>query len=496
MTVQAWIMLGILAGMFSFLVWDRFPAWLVFMGTLTAAMTFKLAAPDALLKGFSNSGVVTVAALFPVAAGMYSTGAISLVSRYVIGQPRTLGAAQVKILPPVAIGSAFLNNTPLVAMMIPAIRDLARTTGLAPSKLYMGVSFASIIGGTMTLIGTSVNLIVAGLTSEAIASGKLVGMKPLGIFDPTWVGVPVTVTGVLFMILVGTRLLPGNRQQEAVGSMKRLYRVEFRVEPKSALDGKTLEEAGFARPVGYQLLCISRNGQALPMVPDLRLQGEDRLAMAASVTAAAGLWAVIGLIPAFGNLALKDRYRDQLVEAVVSPHAPAVGRLVSEVPLPESPYQLRVVGVSHDGQSPEGPLGGYRLEPGDAGILEVTEAFFYENRRESDFVLSRGIEGYQVQRVERAAIALLITAAMMALAAFNVTTMLNAALLATAAMLMTGCLTTRRVWDSVDWRTVVVLGAAVGLESALTESGLSTVIADGLSSPSRPRKGSRERRPA
>jgi di/tricarboxylate transporter len=170
------------------------------------------------------------------------------------------------------------------------------------------------------------------------------------------------------------------------------------------------------------------------------------------------------------------------VEAVVSPHAPAVGWRVSEVPLPDSPYQLRVVGVSHDGQAPEGPLGEYRLEPGDAGILEVTDAFFYENRRESDFVLSRGIEGFQVQRVERAVIALLITAAMMALAALNVTTMLNAALLATAAMLMTGCLTTRRVWDSVDWRTVVVLGAAVGLESALTGSGLSTAIADGLSS--------------
>src|SRR5574341_2092834 len=173
MTVQAWVMVAILAGMFALLVWDRFPSWLVFMGTLTACMTAHLAPPDALLRGFGNVGVVTVAALFPVAAGMCSTGAITLLSQHLIGQPRTLGAAQIRICPPIAIASAFLNNTPMVAMMIPVVRDVARATGLAPSKLLMGVSFASILGGTITLIGTSVNLIIAGLTSNAIASGQL-----------------------------------------------------------------------------------------------------------------------------------------------------------------------------------------------------------------------------------------------------------------------------------------------------------------------------------
>jgi di/tricarboxylate transporter len=482
MTLQAWIMLGILLVMFALLVWDKFPSWLVFMGTLTASMTFQLAPPDALLKGFGNIGVVTVAALFPVAAGMYSTGAISLLSTRLLGQPKTLSAAQIRILPPIGIASAFLNNTPLVAMMIPAIRDLARTTGLAPSKLFMGVSFVSILGGTMTLIGTSVNLIIAGLTSDAIASGKLHGMKSLSLFDPLWVGLPVTVAGVLFMILIGTHLLPGDKKHKTEGGMRRLYRVEFRVEPKSALDGKTLEEAGFAKPIGYQLLSITRKGENVTISSDLRLQGEDLLAVAAPADEAGGLWAVVGLVPAYGNLMPTDRYLNQLVEVVVSPETPAVGRLISEIPLPGSPYELRVVGVSHDGQAPEAQLRDYRLQPGDAGVLEVSDSFFYENRRESDFVLIKGIEGYQVKRVNRAAIALVITVAMMALTAFNVTTMLNAALLATAAMLMTGCLTTQRIWDSLDWRTVVVLGAAVGLESALTGSGLSTAIADLLSS--------------
>jgi di/tricarboxylate transporter len=482
MTVHAWIMVAILAGLFALLAWDRFPSWLVFMGTLTACMTFQLAPPDALLKGFGNVGVVTVAALFPVAAGMYSTGAITLVSRHVIGQPKTLGVAQLRILPPITIGSGFLNNTPLVAMMIPIIRDLARTTGLAPSKLLMGISFASILGGTITLIGTSVNLIVAGLTSNAIALGQLHGMKPLHLFAPIWVGLPVAVAGVLFMMVIGTRLLPGEREHEAAPGVRRWYRVELRIEAKADLDGKTLEEAGFVQPTGYRLLSVSRKGETLPITPDLRLQGEDRLAMAGPVDAMAALWATPGLLPAFGNLILAERYRNHLVELVVSPRAPAVGRLTSEVPVPDSPYRAAVVGLSHDGQPPEGPLDQYRVQAGDAGILEVPESFFYENRLETDVVLIKAVSGYEVQRVERAVVALGITGAMMALPAFNVTTMLNAALLATGAMLVTGCLTIRRAWESVDWRIVVTLGAAVGLEPALNQSGLSAVFAQLFSS--------------
>src|ERR1700751_5770926 len=116
-----------------------------------------------------------------------------------IGFPKSVGAAQLKILPPVALGSAFLNNTPLVAMMIPVVWDLARNTGLAASKLFMGLRFASILGGTITLIGTSVNLIIGGLFADAMASGPPTGRKPLTFFEPIWVGLSATVAGLLFM---------------------------------------------------------------------------------------------------------------------------------------------------------------------------------------------------------------------------------------------------------------------------------------------------------
>src|SRR6185295_11168079 len=166
------------------------------------------------------------------------------------------------------------------------------------------------------------------------------------------------------------------------------------------------------------------------------------------------------------------RHEHQLVEVVLSSRSPAVGHKVGDLPLPDSPYQLMLVGVSRNGQSPRQPLADLRLEVGDAGVVEVDDSFFYENRRETDFILTKRLEGFRVQRIDRAAVALVITVIMIALAAFSVTTMLNAALLATMAMLLTGCLTIDRLWQSVDWQTVVVLGAAVGLESAITETGL------------------------
>ena len=478
MPLQAAIMLTLLVIMFALLVWDRFPAWLVFMATLTAAMTLKLAPAEALLKGFSNTGVMTVAVLFPVAAGMYATGAISLLSQRLIGLPKSLGAAQLKILPPVAIGSAFLNNTPLVAMMVPVVRDLARTTGLAASKLFMGLSFASILGGTMTLIGTSVNLIIAGLVTDAIASGQLTGIQPLGIFDPMWVGLPAAVAGLTFMYFIGVRLLPGTKEQSAAEAVKRTYRGEFRVEPQSPLAGRTLEQAGYNRPVGFRLVSVVRAGQAVTITPDLQLQGDDVLTFTAPAEALCNLWTTIGLVPVTGTAMRTKRHDHRLVELVVSAAAPAVGHRGAELPLPGNPYEMRVVGVSRKGIAPDQRIEDFRIEPGDTAVVEINEAFFYENRRETDFTLVSRLDGYRIQRVERALVASIITVAMVGLAAFGVLSMLNAALLATFAMLLTGCLTSARTLRSLEWETLVVLGAAVGLEAAVTGSGLSKIIAD------------------
>ncbi len=476
MTTSAWITLFLLVAMFVLLVWNKLPIWLVFIGTLTVAMTLQLATPESLLKGYSNTGVITVAALYPVAAGMYATGAISLLSERVIGLPKSLTMAQLRIFGPVSLVSAFLYNTPLVAMMIPAVRDVIRRTGLNGSKLFMGLSYVALLGGTITLIGTSVNLIVAGLVSDAVAKGELSAMRPIGFFDPAWIGIPATIAGLAYMILIGSRLLKDRTGTQA-GVEKRIYRSEFRIED-SKLKGKTLEQAGLCNGAGFTLESLKRNGTAIKPSPAATLDSGDLLTFSAPADLLPGLWTTIGLVPAYATKMATQRHEHQLVEVVLSAHSPAVGHKVGDLPLPDSPYQLMLVGVSRNGQAPPEALADLHLEVGDAGVVEVDDAFFYENRRELDFILTKRLEGFRVQRIDRAAVAIAITVGMVVLAATGLTSMLNAALLAAMAMLLTGCLTIDRLWQSVDWQTIVVLGAAVGLESAITGTGLARETAN------------------
>ncbi len=475
MTVSAWTTLTLLIAMLVFLVWNKLPIWLVFIGAITVAMTLQLASPAALLKGYSNTGVITVAALYPVAAGMYATGAISLLSEKIIGLPRSITIAQLKIFVPISIVSAFLYNTPLVAMMIPAVRDLTRRTGLPGAKLFMGLSYIALLGGTITLIGTAVNLIIAGLISDAVSKGELPAGKPIGFFDPAWIGVPATITAVAYMMLIGSRLLKDRTTAQA-GVEKRCFRSEFLIENK--LKQKTLEQAGLAHPVGFSLESLTRNGTTIKPSAGAKLEAGDLLAFSTPADVLPGLWTTIGLVPAYATKMSSRRHEHHLVEVVLSARSPIIGHKVGDLPLPDSPYQLMLVGVSRHGQAPRESLADLRLEAGDAGVVEVDDAFFYENRRESDFILTKKLEGFSVQRVDRAMIAIVITVGMVVLAATGLTSMLNAALLAAMAMLLSGCLTIDRLWQSVDWQTIVVLGAAVGLESAITGSGLAARTAD------------------
>lgn len=526
MSLQGWIMLVILIVMFGLLIWNKLPTWLVFVGTLAVAMTLRLAPEDELLKGFANSGVATVGVLFIVAAGMYSTGAITLIADRMIGLPKTLSSAQLKILPPVAVGSAFLNNTPLVAMMVPVIRDITQGARLAASKLYIPLSFASILGGAATLIGTSTNLIIAGLVAEAIAAGTLQGMTAISIFDPTLIGLPAAIVGLAFLMVVGTRLLPQPPERPAAAAQKRLYRAEFMVLPDSPFVGKTAADVGLAETDGYKLVELEHANGATqtpapepepepepkrglfhrfslfqkwrrasekvaaveapaPPVAEQVLQAGDVLVFHADTDSLPGLWAKIGLEPAVSSPELEmetERYEHHLVEVVVAPSHPTVGRYVSELPVREDPpYKAEIVAVSRNGRPVESPILEMRIEAGDNAILEVEDNFFYETRDETEFALTRRLHGYRVQRTDRATIATIITVNMVLLAAFNLMSMLNAGLLASLALLATGCLPLDRAWRSIEWDTLVVLGAAVGLESAVTATGLSQVIADMLS---------------
>jgi len=481
MTLDAWLTIAILTITFVALLATRLPPATVFLGALTLCVTFGLAPLDRSLAGFSNSGVLTIGALFMVAAGMYSTGAISLLSEKLIGRPKTMLSAQLKILPPIAIGSAFLNNTPLVAMMIPVIDDLSRSTGLSKAKLYIPLSFTSILGGMCTLIGTATNLIIAGLILDAInnGTGGNAGLQEITMFDPSKVAVPAMGLGLVLVMLTSRWFLSDARGGKVKVVSRRRYGSEFTIPSGSLLAGQTLVAAGFSNPVGFELLELTRkDGSAVPIEPGTRFKTGDILHVSSDLDTLARLWTMNGLAPRHTLHPMQTEKHDhQLVEAVVSPQSQAVGHTISEFPLPDSPFKISLVAMCRNEQPIKGHLQDVRIEVGDVVVLEVDESFFFVNSEATEFSLVRRLRGYSIQRWHKAATATVITAAMITAAAMGWMSMLNAAMLAAGAMLLTGCMTLRVAARSIDFGTIVVLAAAIGVAAAVSESGLAADIA-------------------
>lgn len=484
MSVQATITIVILAITFVLLIKSKISPVAVFVGALTLTITFRLAPLDQSLKGFSNPGMLTVGVLLMVAAGMYRTGAITLITEKLIGRPKSIISAQLRILPPVAVGSAFLNNTPLVAMFIPVIRDLAKTCGLAARQLYIPLSFASILGGTCTLIGTSTNLVVAGMVIDLLSQNApdTPPLREIGMFDLTYVGLPATLAGIAFMMLTSRFFLPGKEEIKRIDKNQRLYGAEFEVPESSPLIGKTLDMMGFVSPIGFTLSEIKRKKVSLTNLDVYeKLQAGDILVFSAGKEAIIDLWATEGLEPIHGSRVREisaERFSHRLVEVVVSRRSSAIGRKIKEFPLRKDEVKAAIVGISRGGQPVEGAMSQVRIKAGDIGIVEVDEPFFQENLREVEFAMVRRLTGARIKRYDRAITASSITIAMVVVVSFGWMTMLNAALLATGAMIATGCLTLRAAGRSVDFKTLTIIASAIGLEAAVTGSGLSDAAAD------------------
>ena len=484
MSADQYITIAILGLTFALLIRGKVPPVAVFTGALTLTITFRLAPLGESLKGFSNSGMLTVGALLMVAAGMYRTGAITMIAERLIGRPKTLMGAQAKILPPVAVGSAFLNNTPLVAMFIPVIRDLAKISRLPASRLYIPLSFASILGGTCTLIGTSTNLVVAGMVIDFLAKGdaNAVPLREIAMFDLAWIGLPATVAGIVFMMLTSRFLLPGTKETDSAAEMTRLFGTEFKVTDDAPIIGKSLEDMGYINPLGFQLLALKRNGlQQAEIKPHSKLEAGDVLVFKARLEAIPDLWGTKGLEPLYGTAVremVSARHTHRLVEAVVSRRARVLGRKIKELPLTDDHIPASIIAISRGGRPIEGSMSQVRVKAGDVAVLEVDEMFFHDNQRHVHLSMVNRLTGARIKHYDRAVYASLITVAMVAVVALGWMTMLNAALLASGAMILTGCMTFRQAGNSLEFNTLIIIASAIGLEAAVTGSGLSTKIAD------------------
>ena len=287
-TWEAWLTLAVVAGLVVALVKDVARPELLLFASLAPLLAAGVLTPEDAFAGFSNSAPLAVGALFVVAAGVQATGALAFTDRLLFRRSGGLGATTAQMMLVTATLSAFLNNTPLVAMLMPRVQAWCERAGIAPSKLMIPLSYAAIVGGMTTLIGTSTNLLVSGLMEDA-------GLPGFGLFDLTLIGAPAALAVVVYFALIGHRSLPdrGVGRDDAPALTECLF--EARVAPGSPLAGQTVEDAGL-RALGDAFLVHVRSGDDVtPASPEAVLREGDVLLFTGQLDALDRLLARPGL---------------------------------------------------------------------------------------------------------------------------------------------------------------------------------------------------------
>ena len=472
---QAWLTLGVIAGVFCVLVFTRYAADVVTLAALGVLLAAGVLTPQQALAGFSNEGLMTVAVLFVVAAALRETGGMARVAQRILGVPTTVLAAQLRLMLPIAAMSAFMNNTPLVAMMLPVVDDWTRKARISASKLMIPLSYATILGGTCTLIGTSTNLVVDGLLIRSDRPG-------FGMFEIGWVGLPSAILGLAFVIGAGRWLLPDRKAVVSVQDDARQYTVEMLVEPGSPLVGQSIEEAGLRRLPGMFLIEIDRQGDVLAAVgPEERLRASDRLVFAGVVESVVDLQKIRGLTPATNQVFKLDQPRERraMIEAVVSNSCPLIGKTVRESEF-RSVYDAVIIALARNGELVRKKIGDIELRSGDTLLLEARPSFAKDQRNSRDFFLVSRLEEGAIPRHRKAWIAVAILVGMVTAATLNLLPMLTAAVLAAGLMIGTRCVDWVVARRAVDLQVVLVIAATFGLGTALEVTGAAKTIAEGL----------------
>lgn len=472
MTPAAVFTLAVIAVAILLIVKDVAPPDVMLFTALVVLMAAGVVTPVQGLAGFGNTAVATVGALFIVAAGMRSTGVLENASRSVLGRGGPLWRALARLTTSSAVLSAFLANTPVVAMGVPTVTAWAKRNQVSPSRLLIPLSYASILGGICTLIGTSTNLVSHGLLLRH-------GMPGLGFFELSAIGVPCAVLGIAYLVRVAPRVLEDRVPIPTVGDDVRRYLVEMRLTDPSPLIGKTIVEAGLRHLPGLFLVRVERaTGTISPVGPDVRLLSGDLLTFAGVVESIVDLRTFDGLTPTASGRP-RDTSRWELHEAVISPGSPLVGSNIRDASF-RGRYNAAVLAVHRHGERIEGRIGDIVLRPGDTLLIEAAEAFSRTFRDSPDFYLVSRVGDSAAPRRNRAFTAVLILIAMVTLAALEVVPIVVSALGAAIAMVVTRCLSLGAAKRSIDWSVLITIGSALGIAMALETSGAAAILARGV----------------
>jgi di/tricarboxylate transporter len=431
--------------------------------------------------GLASPATISIAGLFIVARAVRDHVGLDAVLARLLGDgSRSERRVLMRFVPPVMLLSAVANNTPIVAVGAPVLRTWAERHGVAATRLLMPLSFATILGGTLTLIGTGTNLVVSALLTEA-------GHAPLGFFELTPLGAPVAAVGGAVILWLAPRVLPDRRTpHEQLASHRRDYSVHLVVEPNGPLDGLTLAEAGLRDlPAAYVASVDHGEGSLGPSGPETVLRGGDELVLVGGIESVQELLRRPGIREAEHaqtRRLLGEEHR--LVECVIATGSDLVGRTAKDVAF-RGRYGAAIIAIHRAGKRISGKLGTVGLRAGDS-LLVLSEPAFVERwsqHRDFALLIPHAVEGSADDGGVRRWIAIITFVGMVVLAASGLIPVVHAIIVACAVLVATRTLSFGRAIAAIDVDIVLIVSAAIGIGAAITATGLSAALADSLTGP-------------
>ena len=471
MSWEGWFTLVIIVIAVTMMAREMVPPAMAVLGAVVVFLLAGIVDAEQALSGFSNEAPFVVGALLVLARAVDVSGILEPVVGRLFGKAggRSLMA---RLLYPVTLVSGFLNNTTLVAMTVPPVMDLATRRQMSVSRFLIPVSYAAVLGGVITAIGTSTNLTVIGLLKES-------GMEPLGLFEMTPVGLPVALAGATVMILLGSRLLPDRDAGSPVSDEVREFSMTMAVAESGPLDGVSIEAGGLRHLQGVYLVQVERDGETIaPVAPEEILHGGDILYFAGRVTDIVDLQRHRGLVSSeHRHLTRLDGSGHAFFEVVVGSESALAGRTIQEIGF-RGRYRAAVLAVHRAGARLDEKLGDVRLRLGDT-LLILGDADFRSRWADSrDFLVIAPLSGIPPTQPRKAAFVGGITALFIAVTAFELVPLINASLAVAFLLVATRVLTLRQARNALDLDILVLIAAAFGLGAAVTESGLGQTVAD------------------
>ncbi|HEX6307244.1 MAG TPA: SLC13 family permease [Longimicrobiales bacterium] len=478
LTTDGLIALAITACALVLFVWNRLRVDVVALIIMLLIILTGLATPQQGVSGFAHEATVTVALVLVLAAGLLRTGAIDVLARWTA---RLAGPSEIRLLALIMLIvvplSAFINNTAAVAVLIPMVLGLARSSEVAPSRVLMPLSFSAQLGGTITLIGTSTNLLVAGLAIDF-------GIDRIGLFEIAPPALIVCAVGLLYMMTIGRWLLPHRTAEEDLLRSYELhdYLTVLRVRPVSRLVGRSLAESRFGHALGLQVVrVLHEDGTIDAPIGSTVIRAGDVLAVEGKIPDIAKVQNDGGLELADTELALDETVASgdvHIAEVLVPRRSQVTRRTVRDLAL-RARFGISAVAVRRHGVRLHAPIGDVRLQPGDMLLVQGTSEALNRLHQESELALLGAIELPSV-RAHKRKIAVPIVAGVVLLPALGVTTILVSALIGVTAMFLTRCITPDEAYREMDWMVIVMLGAILPLGEAMHRTGAAAFVAHNL----------------